>query len=575
MNCHFKIKQRNFVSLAISAALATLSIFSAVANEDDELLSFVAHSSLEPAPAIVTKNTTAALPINVPAAKSVIAPVPVAAPVLESVPASVPKLATAPIIEAAAVMVTKSEVAPAVTSVPHEVPVVSAVTPPVRNLADTTKHTSLLSAEAPGTQAESWRPSKAQPSIPVQEGQITAERQIKEIIYGAVSLANRMSPTLNRSRAEFQAAQENVSEAKGQRWPQVDVSTNSKSINFGGGARTHQSDIPAVTVNMVTTVYDFGRLSNTIESRESSAKAANSGVAAESENTAWEVSSQLIELSKERLIISISEQYVARMNQLTTMLSGIVAADPGRRSELTQARGQFLKAKTSLDAAVSRAREIEINLYKYIGDAEITLPRTTQWQITAPNLDLQLRAISDNPLIAKARAETEATLKEAAAVKASGLPALNWVVSKNTGEDEIGRREPFKTGLQLSWGIFRGGSTNASERAALMRAEASRQQIEETTRDLEHKIRTADQDAISLRERAAMYQNLSRETDRIRVDFFDQWYHLGKRTLLDVLSAESEFYGNRVGEVTSRFDSYSAVFQGYASAGILTKWLSQ
>lgn len=513
MHCLFKIKPMKLVAVVISAALG---ISHAVANDDDELLSFVAHAVPTPAPVVAVKPTATISPPQ---------------PVTESI--AVPATA----------LVTTS--APAIVS------------PPAPRIAAT----------------ESWQPSQSQ--IPVKEGEVTGEHQIKQVFYHAVMLANRMSPTLNRSRAEFQAAQENVAEAKGQRWPQVDVSTNSKNINFGGGTRSHQSDIPAVNVNMVTTVYDFGRLQNTIESRESSAKAANSGVAAESENTAWEVSSQLIELSKERLIISISEQYVARMNQLTTMLSGIVAADPGRRSELTQARGQFLKAKTSLDAAISRAREIEINLYKYIGNADVPLPRSTQWQIAAPNLAMQLKAIADNPLIVKARAETDATLKEAAALRSSGLPALNWVVSKNTGEDELGRREPFKTGLQISWGIFRGGSTNASERAALMRAEASRQQIEETTRDLVHKIRAADQDAVSLAERAALYQNLSRETDRIRVDFFDQWYHLGKRTLLDVLSAESDFYGNRVSEVTSRFDSYSAVFQGYASAGILTKWLNQ
>lgn len=74
-------------------------------------------------------------------------------------------------------------------------------------------------------------------------------------------------------------------------------------------------------------------------------------------------------------------------------------------------------------------------------------------------------------------------------------------------------------------------------------------------------------------QRADLYRNLTRESDRIRLDFFDQWYHLGKRTLLDVLSAESDYYNNRVGEVTNRFDGYSAIFRGYASAGQLMNWL--
>lgn len=74
-------------------------------------------------------------------------------------------------------------------------------------------------------------------------------------------------------------------------------------------------------------------------------------------------------------------------------------------------------------------------------------------------------------------------------------------------------------------------------------------------------------------ERAELYHNLSIESDRIRHDFFDQWYHLGRRTLLDVLSAESDFYGNQVAEVTNRFDGYSAIFRSYASSGTLLLWL--
>lgn len=76
-------------------------------------------------------------------------------------------------------------------------------------------------------------------------------------------------------------------------------------------------------------------------------------------------------------------------------------------------------------------------------------------------------------------------------------------------------------------------------------------------------------------ERAALYKGLTVESDRIRQDFYDQWYHLGRRTLLDVLSAESDLYNNQVSEISNRFDSYSAVIQGYFSAGMLSRWLTQ
>lgn len=400
-----------------------------------------------------------------------------------------------------------------------------------------------------------------------------SEYEVKKAFNRTVLLANRMSPALNRARAQSLAAIEDIDEAKGQRWPQMDVTADSKRATFGGGERSHQSDMPSFSVNVVTNVYDFGQLASVIESRESTSRAAASEVKAETENMAWEVSSLLVDLSKQRLIIEASEQYVTRMSELVAMMSGIVAVDAGRRSELTQAKGQMLQAQTGLEAAIAKTREIEIKLYKYIGDNPISLPANPQWQLRVPGIEQQLQAIDSHPVVLKARAEAEAALSDAAAVRASGMPKLNWVISKNTGEDDYGRTQPFETGVQVSWGLFRGGSSQAAERAALMKAEASRQTIEEQHIDLENRIRSAGQQAQSLLERSAQYHSLSQETDQIRLDFFEQWYYLGKRTLLDVLSAESDYYNNRVSEISSRFDGYSAIFQGYASSGQLIPWL--
>lgn len=74
-------------------------------------------------------------------------------------------------------------------------------------------------------------------------------------------------------------------------------------------------------------------------------------------------------------------------------------------------------------------------------------------------------------------------------------------------------------------------------------------------------------------QRAELYRDLAVESGQIREDFYLQWHHLGKRTLLDVLSAENEHYGNQVSEITNRFDGYQAILRQYASAGTLARWL--
>ncbi|MBZ6392451.1 MAG: TolC family protein [Pantoea dispersa] len=400
------------------------------------------------------------------------------------------------------------------------------------------------------------------------------EVELRRIFYNAVTTALERSPQIRSARLQVDAAKEDVSNAKGQRWPQVDVSSNSRSYEFGGGARNaSESNMPTFGVNVATNLIDFGQTSNTIKSKEFSVKAADFQSDAQIEDLAWKVSSGLVELSKQRLIIEMSKQYVARMQELVTMLSGIVQADQGRRSELTQATGRFLQAQSALDSAVSRARDTEIVLYRLIGETQVPLPPAMQWQLSTSQVDRLLAMVDRHPTLEQARAQSAAAFAEADALKSSALPKLNWVVSKNTAKDYQGREQSWQTGLNVSWGLFRGGSAKAAEQAAVQRAAALREQSEDQRDDLQQRVRAADQDARSMLQRADLYRNLTRESDRIRLDFFDQWYHLGKRTLLDVLSAESDYYNNRVAEVTNRFDGYSAIFRGYASAGQLVNWL--
>jgi len=407
--------------------------------------------------------------------------------------------------------------------------------------------------------------------------QVTAvgpsEFELREILYRAVRAAAERSPKVQAAVAEQYAADADIDEAKGQRWPQVDLSTTAGSKKFGGSSDNESSSSTGINLSIVTPVYDWGRIQSTIESRRHLSAAAASAIEAELENSAFDVTNRIVELGKQRLIVDLSQQYVDRMNELVKMLAGIVAVDKGRASELTQAKSRMLQAQAARDAAETKAKDAEINLRKLVGDRPIAIPRTPQWNIRLANLDALLGKVDNHPSLNQAREQTESAELQAKVVRASSLPQLNWVINKSTADDALGREQPWETHLSLSWGAFRGGSTRPSERAALQRAEAGRQTAEQQRLDLEYGIRTANHEAKTFLERAELYRSLTNESDGIRVAFYEQWYHLGKRTLLDVLSAESDHYGNRVSEVSNRFDGYQAILRQYAGAGTLGAWL--
>jgi len=399
------------------------------------------------------------------------------------------------------------------------------------------------------------------------------ESEIRSVLAAALQQAIERSPMLRQSQAEQRAAAADVREAEGQQWPQIDVGANTPGRSLGGGdtvANTSQ----AVSLNMTTNVFDWGRTRNTIDSRKELNTAAEQKHLASLEALASDVSLSLVDLEKARRINVISQQYVDRMSALVDMLKEIVSVDRGRASELTQAKARLMEAQAGRDSAQARVRDIQIKLRKLLGDTPIQLPENGDWALSTTSLDTLLASAKEHPALRQAEAEANASERHAAALRAGEKPQLNWVVSKSTGEDELGRQQSWQTMVTMSWPIFRGGSSRAAREAASMRAEAERERKSQQQLDLEFETRSADQDAKTLLTRAELYRSLTSETDSVRKAFFEQWYHLGRRTLLDVLIAESDHNNNRVSEVTNRFDGYQAILKAYASAGQLTVWMN-
>jgi outer membrane protein, adhesin transport system len=400
------------------------------------------------------------------------------------------------------------------------------------------------------------------------------EAALRQVLNDAVREAASRTPQMRQIYAEYLAAEADVDQAKGQRWPQLSITAQTRQKYFGSERDTPPNPGNSLGVNLTTTLYDWGQTSKTIASRKELATANSEHYQAQLQDLAYQVTYAALEVTRQRNIVELYQRYVDRMQRLSQMLGEIVQADRGRASELTQAQARLQQAETSRDDAAAKASEAELQLRKLIGDAPLRTPKGAAWPIASANLDELLASAAQHPAIRQAAAQARAADLNTQATRAASLPKLSWVVAGNTGRDDIGyRQQPWATYLQVSWPLFSGGSQRAAAAAAQYRAEAQWQNAEQQKLDYEYQLRTADQQARSAFQRADEYAQLSQQTDQIRRGFFEQWYQLGQRSLLDVLSAESDYYTNRIGEVSSRFDAYQAVLRERASAGTLVNWL--
>lgn len=432
-----------------------------------------------------------------------------------------------------------------------------------------------MSTGADGRTGAASAPTQDDPASAPAPGREMTERELRQMLYAAAEAAVDVSPQVRRLYAEYQAAQSDVDQAKGARWPQLQLNGQTRAAQFGSNAGSAYDPGNALSVNLTTTLFDWGRTEKTIGSRRDLASAGQERYVAQMEDSAYQVTATLVELSKQRNIATLSQRFVDRMTRLVRMLEEIVAVDRGRGSELTQAKARLLQAEASRDAALAKYRTVELNLRKLVGERPVPIPAESSWPLHPGNPDRLMSALDEHPRLQQARAEASAADLNRDAVRAASKPQLNWVVSTNTGRDAWGRRAPWQTMLTLTWNAFTGGAATAATDAAGYRASASWGQVEQMRLDLEYQVRSAEEDAQAFGARADQYRDLSVESARVRSAFFDQWYHLGRRSLLDVLIAESDDYNNRVSEVAYRFDGYAATLRGYASAGMLVQWLRE
>ncbi|MBK5143709.1 TolC family protein [Budviciaceae bacterium BWR-B9] len=397
-----------------------------------------------------------------------------------------------------------------------------------------------------------------------------------EFVKSTVRQALNFSPEIRNAQAAFTAAKYDVDEIKGTRWPQVKVGANSPVSNFGSGTRNNNSSDVSDTsgsVSVTTTVFDFGKTGSGIQSAEELSKSSLQAVKLTRNQIAYQTIEGLLTLDKFQKDIKVAKTYEKRMSDLVNMLSQITQTDKGRGSELVQARSKLLQAQTNVQQLESSWRDTQIKMTRLLG-REVQLPENLEWNESNISSGSILASLDNHPQIQRAKAEVQASLHKADAIKSSAYPNINWVVSKSTAKDTYGDEQSWYTGINVEWDLFTGGSASASQAAAVQRAQATQMQFETTVLELKYKIRSMIQVRDSAFERAKEYQALSSETDRVRTMFYEQWYYLGKRSLLDVLTAENDHFNNQISAINNEFDGYTANINIMAESAMLLGWLN-
>ncbi|CAM6612932.1 TolC family protein [Citrobacter sedlakii] len=424
-------------------------------------------------------------------------------------------------------------------------------------------------------QTEDFCIATARKRIVMARGEKLSPAGTRHFLQGTVCDGLRYSTEIRKSQAEAEASRFDVEKVKGERYPQVRLSTSSPLAGRSGGqSRGHFKDT-VTTLTATTTLYDFGTRNSRILGGEESAAAAEVNVRLSRNQITGEIVTLIAAIDQYQRMLNVAHRYEDRMKHLTGMLEEITRADPGRHSELVQARSRMLQAQTHIRQLASNQEEALLRLHRLTGK-EMT-PETVQMPAldwgSLPDIPLTevMKNLDDHPELEISRAKMRAAMHEADAAKSSLLPSVNWTVSRDidrTNSDE------WYTGLNLEWELFTGGSASASVSATSQRAQAAKMDYETDLHERQYAIRELARNRETSLQKAREYQLLSRENEKIREMYFEQWYNLGTRTLLDVLSAENDYFTSNISQIENEFAAWTSNINMMTESSELLPWLS-
>lgn len=373
-----------------------------------------------------------------------------------------------------------------------------------------------------------------------------------------VGEALRRSQAIGAARLLAEAADDDLAETRASLRPQAALSGSAAQIGSSGDQLlgTHGGQARA-GLNLSAPLYDAGRGDALVEWRGHLLEAARLAQLGAHEQVGLQTVALALERDRHGRQVEVWRQHVGRLACLVDSLEQIVAADKGRGSELVQARKTLRQAELAQAQTTAQQRQVEIRLRRFVGEAK-PLPDGVAAALAdlPPATELQLEA-SRAAEIVQLEQQAEAQSSYARAVVAGQKPQLGWAVSAARAWGASSSTS-WSAGVNLNVPLLNPGADPAAS-AAQRRALAAREQRDDALAARLNRITETHEQALAAFDRVRRTQAVLGDSERVREATRQQWQQLGRRSLFDVMAAESEHHALQAAGVDALHDGRQAI----------------
>lgn len=373
-------------------------------------------------------------------------------------------------------------------------------------------------------------------------------------LFRVVKMAVETYPSIRDAAATVDEQRTAVDVARAGYYPSVQVGANTgHQGQYGNGQ--------ALTLSASQMLYDFGKVSGSVNAAEASVRTRQLQLRAETEEVARQAALSAVDLHRYRALEDSARQQLDAVRQLAELARKRASAGASTQADLAQAETRVSAAEAALLTASAQVEAQKSRLTTMIGrsipDGGVALPyEVLSSAAAAIHPDA---ALTTGVLIARSQRDEAQAGFEFAKANTKPTFTLDAGVSKYLGHaGDLAAGNVYTVTLGVKHNLLGGGAPSARVRGASKAVVAAEEQIH--TRELEARDQwqVLQTQIVSQSSRIGVLEERQRSLADTQKLYREQYLSLGTRTLLDLLNSESERFQADSDRINAQHDLIAA-----------------
>ncbi|MEC9368810.1 MAG: TolC family outer membrane protein [Pseudomonadota bacterium] len=395
----------------------------------------------------------------------------------------------------------------------------------------------------------------------------------------AIKVAVEANPEIGEAKANREAIEFELRQAKGLYLPKVDVEARYGAQQLDSPAtraanRQHDTLGRQETDILLTqTVFDGFNRRGERHRQAARVDGASHRVWERSEFIAVNVVREYIEAVRAHRVVEIAKSNIAYHEKVLSNLKEGTSGGSISVADRQQAEERLYAARARLEESIEDLNAAKIRFFRLVGkpfDNPYPLPAIAR--ALPHNLENALaQARNNNPLVYIAKADIDAAAALIKQARSEYLPKISLELRGRAGDDldgVPGQETELRAEVVARWNVFKGGIDHANVQEQVRRVDEERFGLHRVYREVEERMR------LSWDRRAQQSRRLNQLNDQLGsanrlIESYGEQFKVGDRSLLDLLDSQNTRFNAQVAVETANAAYMFEQFRILAHGGVL------